>query len=416
MILAGVYKNPDESMVLAKKMTLLYPEDSHIQSLYGQILLGQGFYDKAEKRLKIAAKLDPTMKENYLNLIAIYQIQNRPKEAIQACDQLLEYHPSFIDAYVLKTKLYVRTSENQKALSTIEKAFALNDSDPQIILLFAYVLELNGKTKKAVAMYEKLIEVVPLNEAITNNMLALYRELGDLESSLQLLKELDKKLDGENRAVKLQIVFIYWEMKKFDQCISILEKMVKDEKGDERERYILGLCYEKVGKYKSAVYQYESINPSSKFYYDGIYRVITIDYKMGSTDKAFRRLDEILSKDGFENKDSFYKLAASLYDDQKQHKKAIDLLIRASSDYPSDMNIKFLLGAQYEKNKEVDNCISTMREIIELDPSYSPAYNYIGYLYAEQSKNLDEAERLVKVALTIKPDDGYYLDTLGWIF
>ena len=49
MILAGVYKNPDESMVLAKKMTLLYPEDSHIQSLYGQILLGQGFYDKAEK-------------------------------------------------------------------------------------------------------------------------------------------------------------------------------------------------------------------------------------------------------------------------------------------------------------------------------------------------------------------------------
>ena len=140
-------------------------------------------------------------------------------------------------------------------------------------------------------------------------------------------------------------------MKKFDQCISILEKMVKDEKGDERERYILGLCYEKVGKYKSAVYQYESINPSSKFYYDGIYRVITIDYKMGNTDKAFRRLDEILSKDGFENKDSFYKLAASLYDDQKQHKKAIDLLIRASSDYPSDMNIKFLLGAQYEKIK-----------------------------------------------------------------
>ena len=57
-----------------------------------------------------------------------------------------------------------------------------------------------------------------------------------------------------------------------------------------------------------------------------------------------------------------------------------------------------------------------MREIIVLDPSYSPAYNYIGYLYAEQSKNLDEAERLVKVALTIKPDDGYYLDTLGWIF
>ena len=64
----------------------------------------------------------------------------------------------------------------------------------------------------------------------------------------------------------------------------------------------------------------------------------------------------------------------------------------------------------------MDKCISTMREIIKIDPSYSSAYNYIGYLYAEESKNLDEAEELVKVALTIKPDDGYYLDTLGWIF
>ena len=79
MILAGVYKNPDESMVLAKKMTLLYPEDAHIQSLYGQILLGQGLYEKAEKRLKLASDLDPTMKQTYLNLIAIYQVQNEPQ-------------------------------------------------------------------------------------------------------------------------------------------------------------------------------------------------------------------------------------------------------------------------------------------------------------------------------------------------
>ena len=229
----------------------------------------------------------------------------------------------------------------------------------QILLLYAYTLELNGNTKKSVSMYEKLIEVVPLNVAITNNMVALYKELGDLKSSLALLKKLDKKLDGKNRAVKLQIVFIYWDMKKYNECISILEKMIEEDGSDERARYILGLSYEKVGKYKSAIYQYESINPVSKFYYDGLYRIISINYRLGDKEKAFTQLNKVLDIDNFENKDSFYRLASSLYDKEKKIDKSIRVLEKAKKEYPNDITILFLLGVQYEKNKELDKCIST---------------------------------------------------------
>src|SRR5262249_37637963 len=42
--------------------------------------------------------------------------------------------------------------------------------------------------------------------------------------------------------------------------------------------------------------------------------------------------------------------------------------------------------------------------------------NYLGYTFAEMSVKLDEAEHLIRSALEIEPDDGFYIDSLGWVF
>ena len=44
------------------------------------------------------------------------------------------------------------------------------------------------------------------------------------------------------------------------------------------------------------------------------------------------------------------------------------------------------------------------------------AYNYLGYLYADKNLNIDDAYILIKKALEIEPDNGAYLDSLGWVF
>ena len=41
--------------------------------------------------------------------------------------------------------------------------------------------------------------------------------------------------------------------------------------------------------------------------------------------------------------------------------------------------------------------------------------NYLGYSYAEQDRNLDEARHMLERALAQKPHDGAFLDSLGWI-
>jgi tetratricopeptide (TPR) repeat protein len=42
--------------------------------------------------------------------------------------------------------------------------------------------------------------------------------------------------------------------------------------------------------------------------------------------------------------------------------------------------------------------------------------NYLGYTYAEMGTNLEEALQYLKKAVSIRPDDGFIRDSLGWAY
>lgn len=83
---------------------------------------------------------------------------------------------------------------------------------------------------------------------------------------------------------------------------------------------------------------------------------------------------------------------------------------------PRDDKFHFTLGALYDENRQKDLSAAEMRKAIALNPSNAPALNYLGYSYAEAGKHLDEAETLIKRALDIEPEDGFYIDSLGWVY
>ena len=69
-----------------------------------------------------------------------------------------------------------------------------------------------------------------------------------------------------------------------------------------------------------------------------------------------------------------------------------------------------------DENKQKSRQHEEMRKTIELNPKNAQALNYLGYTYAEIGNHLDEAERLVKRALAVEPEDGFYVDSLGWVY
>ena len=57
-----------------------------------------------------------------------------------------------------------------------------------------------------------------------------------------------------------------------------------------------------------------------------------------------------------------------------------------------------------------------MRRILDIDPENADALNYIGYTYAEQGIKLNEAMDMIQKAVQLKPNNGYILDSLGWVY
>src|SRR5438093_13243789 len=63
-----------------------------------------------------------------------------------------------------------------------------------------------------------------------------------------------------------------------------------------------------------------------------------------------------------------------------------------------------------------DELVHEMEEAIRLDPKHADALNYLGYTYAERDMRLEEAVALIQRALEVKPQNGYYLDSLAWAY
>jgi tetratricopeptide (TPR) repeat protein len=53
--------------------------------------------------------------------------------------------------------------------------------------------------------------------------------------------------------------------------------------------------------------------------------------------------------------------------------------------------------------------------LLQRNPDEAGPNNDLGYLYAEQGKNLDKAEAMIQKALQEEPENPAYLDSMGWV-
>jgi Tfp pilus assembly protein PilF len=108
-----------------------------------------------------------------------------------------------------------------------------------------------------------------------------------------------------------------------------------------------------------------------------------------------------------------------LYLQDKRYADAEKVLRKAEdkiTDKQNSEQLKIQLAAIYEKQKDFDRAESVFKEILKANPKNAVALNYIGYMLADRGVRLEEAVRYVNEALAIDPQNGAYLDSLGWAF
>jgi tetratricopeptide (TPR) repeat protein len=99
-----------------------------------------------------------------------------------------------------------------------------------------------------------------------------------------------------------------------------------------------------------------------------------------------------------------------------QFEKSAEIFEEGIRHNPKNADLHFNLGTAYDKLNRFEDVVRVMEMAIKLDPHHADALNYLGYSYAERGVKIDQALSLTKQAVALKPDNGYYVDSLGWAF
>ena len=105
-----------------------------------------------------------------------------------------------------------------------------------------------------------------------------------------------------------------------------------------------------------------------------------------------------------------------LLEEAKRYDEALAVLTEATAKAPDNAGAWFSLGVVNDKLGRLDNVISSMEKVIAINPKHATALNYLGYTFAERNMRLDEAEKLILRALEVRPDDGFFIDSLAWVY
>jgi tetratricopeptide (TPR) repeat protein len=101
--------------------------------------------------------------------------------------------------------------------------------------------------------------------------------------------------------------------------------------------------------------------------------------------------------------------------DARRHRESFDLLTDGLTRYPDDTTLLYDTAMAAERLGRVDVMEKHLRRVIQLKPQDAHAYNALGYTLADRNTRLTEALQLVEQALKLSPEDGYILDSMGWV-
>lgn len=83
---------------------------------------------------------------------------------------------------------------------------------------------------------------------------------------------------------------------------------------------------------------------------------------------------------------------------------------------PTADEYHYQLGAVYDELELDKKAEKSLRRALLIDPNNAHALNHLGYMMAENDRDLDEAVALIEKASRLLPNQGFIIDSLGWAY
>ncbi|OFZ18320.1 MAG: hypothetical protein A2X94_12245 [Bdellovibrionales bacterium GWB1_55_8] len=436
--------NPDRA-IEEYKLTLLFdPGSALVYARLATEYVKKGMLSDAMETCKEALQRDPKFVDARLMLAGLYLNARQDEDALREYEQVLKLDARHEEAAVYKAQAlgeagrskeaaiflrkFVKANPEsalgwytlarfEQALERVEpatqayrKAIALRPGFPQASLALGYLYEEKGKNAQAMEIYRTLYdETQDLGAA--NRLATLLLKAEKYRDAVPYLETIEAA-DPEDMNARVKLGLIQMELKNYDRAIAIFENILAKAPNSDRIQYYLGSVYEETGKPEQAIKALRKIEPSSKLYPDAVLHVAYLLKEKESVAASRAYIDAAIETSP--NLSSFYVFRASLDEGANDIAGAVAVLEKAVVKFSEDEKILYYLGSLYDRIGKVDQGLQKMEAILKVNPNNVDALNYIGYTWTVQGLRLNDAEKLLKRALALKPDNAYIRDSWGW--
>jgi tetratricopeptide (TPR) repeat protein len=315
------------------------------------------------------------------------------KEALKVYQDLVTEEPSDAESYLRMSNIYTQLRDFAKAREAEDKARAIEPNNLDVRYNEVTILEAEGKTTEAIARLKEILDTTAKKNyskdekgnrmELLDRLWTLYRLNDQTEPAVETLRQIAELDHERDAAVEALIIDTYRIGKDLTKAQKEAETAVKRWPEDRTLRVAHA----------------------------------TVLGDLGQTDAAAAELKKLL--DGKNDREIYLDLAAYVYDRVRRfddEAKALDAADKLSASKEDKEAVWFQRGAMYEKMKKVDLAEAEFRKILEINPDSAATMNYLGYMLADRNVKLPEALSLITKALDKEPNNGAYLDSLGWVY
>jgi Flp pilus assembly protein TadD len=178
----------------------------------------------------------------------------------------------------------------------------------------------------------------------------------------------------------------------------------------------LASLFEQLKQGDQVIAAYQSVPSSSPLKMGADIQIALELDSMGKNDEAARRLAEIVAARPHD-----VEALSALAELQRAGKKYVEAAATydkaiAAVGIPQKDNwtLFYFRGICYERSKQWPKAEADFKKALELYPEQPLVLNYLGYSWVDQGLNLEEAFKMLRRAVELRPDDGYIVDSLGW--
>jgi tetratricopeptide (TPR) repeat protein len=458
--IAIYYRQADDyekALEYLQKALEINPDSDDSRNMLGDLLSKLGRSEDAVQVYRKLLEKTPNSLIVKRNLALSLIESGENKEAVDLLGEILQVDPGNVDALIHLARAQIGLMEYQKAIKTL-RSFHTNDSRLYVSQQFylGIALRSNREYSEAVKIFSDLLKSSNLlpegsqdDRLIFQHNLALcYLAMEDYESAIALYQEMAKNDPDLN----YELMNAYRLNHQYDKALQIGEMEYEKNPGDIRKGILYAQTLADAGKIDDGVSILNELlksNPSEVDLYIQLSQIYLqgeryseaedilsraeknelkgeqperqLKYQLAAVlekQKEYGRLESLLSglieSDPEDMNAKFYLFA--VYEKQKEYKRAESLLSGMLKTNPENVEAKYYLATVYERQKDYERAEVLFKEVIKEDPENAGALNYFGYMLADLGIRLNEAIDYVQKALAIEPENGAFLDSLGWAY